>query len=187
MLHFLNQNYQWIFSGVGVLFVGWLVQSWFKKSSSPTTEVKDSVVTGSAIASGSNISQTVHYHPPASIPAPEGDTHPTPKEIEDHISSLTPYMQHAATEHYVGLPVRWRTKLRSVKNSNVAIPPLNGFVALGIPDRSFLITFFVNIDDYPRLKVAKADTPIEVSGFVEYVDMLGTIMLRDVKLVFLDD
>lgn len=64
-MHWLAQNYQWIFSGIGVLVVSLLLRRWLSQKgdrdkTKSTAEVKNSPLTSSPLASGSNITQTVN-------------------------------------------------------------------------------------------------------------------------------
>jgi len=187
MWRVLSQNYQWIFSGIGVLIIGLVIQHWVRKPKS-TIKVKNLSLTNSAIASGSNISQTVQNIvqtvAPNAAPA-RSEEHPTPGEIRDHIATLPPYGQLDACQHYEGLPVRWRVLLFAVEKSPTEICE----VTLRIPDKAALAIFCqVSTTDCPRLRVAKTDTPVEVSGFIERVRAGGlAIRLRDAKIVFLDE
>ncbi len=197
-MNWLWENRTWLFSGAGVALVSfllWLVRRLRTTAPSPRSEsaasvasIENALVIASPIASGSNISQTVQNIFPSSSPPPDtriGETHPTPEEIREHIANLPPYGQAEAAEHYVGLPVRWRVRLSTVERDSGEMCT----VTLNISPARFLsVVCKVRTSDYPRLRVAKQDTPIEVSGLIERIQSAGLIIkLRDVKMIFLDE
>lgn len=61
MLRWLAQNYQWIFSGIGVLIVSLVFHQWRKSKQrrQSNTEVNNSLLTHSTVSSGSHNTQTV--------------------------------------------------------------------------------------------------------------------------------
>jgi hypothetical protein len=85
-VNWLSQNYQWIFSGIGVLVLGFVVQQWLSRKDSKTeikttTNFKDSALANSPVATGQNNTQTlatqtfnaetIHIgHPAVPAPAP---------------------------------------------------------------------------------------------------------------------
>jgi hypothetical protein len=53
--------WEWVFSGIGVFAVGWLLQRWFKSSDrTATLTAQGAKVSGSPVASGTGITQTVN-------------------------------------------------------------------------------------------------------------------------------
>jgi hypothetical protein len=66
-MHWFSQNYQWIFSGIGVLVLALLIDRWRKSRRNPsgkenraTLTAQGAKVTGSPVASGSGITQVVN-------------------------------------------------------------------------------------------------------------------------------
>ena len=54
--------YEWVFSGIGVLFVGYFIQRWVRSGhgNETTLKVRGATVSASPVASGSGITQTVN-------------------------------------------------------------------------------------------------------------------------------
>jgi len=197
-VNWIWENRTWLFSGAGIAaltlllwFVRRLRTAGLRPRSENYTEgarVENASLSGSPIASGSNISQTVqNIFSPISptIAAPIGETHPTPDEIREHIKSLPPYGQLEAAENYAGLPVHWRMRLYGVDKEFNETCSVNMKVSL----TDFLAIYCdVRTIDCPRLRVAKRGTPVEVSGVIERVQAEGLVItLRDARLVFLDE
>jgi len=70
--------WEWVFSGIGVLIVGLLLQRWLKSSSEHKSSLtaQGAKVTASPVASGTGITQTItethhHYPQPTQEPQPE--------------------------------------------------------------------------------------------------------------------
>jgi hypothetical protein len=93
-MHWLSQNYQWIFSGIGVLILGLLIERWRrsskgqpKKENSAALTAQGAKVTASPVASGSNISQKVNSPtfnvslPASTLSAPGGERYGEWREL----------------------------------------------------------------------------------------------------------
>ena len=76
-MQWLANNYQWLFAGVGVAVLGFLLKRYVVKepvATGHTTESKlssaDSKVTGSPVISGQGNTTTIHIGQPPSAPVP---------------------------------------------------------------------------------------------------------------------
>lgn len=196
IMHWLANNYEWVFSGIGVTAIGVLVTLFLRRSkqqpSTTAVAVSGSTMIGSPTAIGSNIVQAVQVASVASDkgPTPEYREKPAPDEIIERISKMPLYEQPACSKSYVGVKVRWLAMLRSIERWH--LQPKNReesgeyYVHMKYfnPEAAYAkgdIIFFVNIEDYPRLKIAKQGDKFMVTGTIRNVD--GDIMrLEDVRI-----
>jgi hypothetical protein len=85
-MNWLSENYKWVFDGIGAAtligLIAWLWRRFFKEPAAEnvTVSVQDSQITGSPIASGSQVTQNIHYgqelapaSPAPSVPASTQD------------------------------------------------------------------------------------------------------------------
>lgn len=87
-MNWLSQNYEWIFSGIGVLVLGFIVQQWLSRKNSKTeikiaTNVKGSALANSPVATDQNNTQTVASQTfnAETIPIGHADV-PTPAPVQ---------------------------------------------------------------------------------------------------------
>lgn len=85
--------WEWVFSGIGVFIIGLLIQRWFKSSSEREARLtaQGAKVSGSPVASGSGITQTInethHHH----YPQPPQQPTPSPQnQLAASLASPTP-------------------------------------------------------------------------------------------------
>ena len=193
-MHFLWDNREWLFSGLGVLILGG-VWAFFRKRSRPESisfpssnkaslsAEHNSSVLGSPVASGSNISQTVNFSttniapPPVAHRREPTTTRPTPEEIMAQVDSVPVLQKIAAGQAYVGLKVRW---------------PVTFSTAVELDDmhrRTERKTIIAEVDSnrFPRLRTIHKGTSMQISGTIaEFTDM-GNIRLEGVDISFQDE
>jgi hypothetical protein len=96
VFHWLAQNYQWVFSGIGVLIVGYLIERWRKSGHPSKLNSRDSLVGNSPVAGGLGNNQNVnapviHFNFGQPAPAQAESAHvapasrqrPTPSAAQD--------------------------------------------------------------------------------------------------------
>src|ERR1700722_6142110 len=190
----------WVFSGVGVALLGVLgrfLGRWFRREGqSAGLSASRSNVTGSPVASGSNITQTVNFMtvtaPTASLAPAEGDYSetPTPADIETHLDSLPAFQRDRVKDSYVGLKVSWPAQLRSLFEKAPTYRRLTGsdvthtLFARYKQARGPSILADIDIERFPRLKIAHDGTPLRISGTISAVSVSGTVTLRDAEIKF---
>ncbi len=195
-MHWLASNYEWMFSGIGVTAIGVLVTLFLRRPKQPPSTtavaVSGSTMIGSLVAIDSNIVQTVQAASVASDtgPTPEYREKPTPDEIIERISKMPLYEQPACSNSYVGVKVRWLAILKTIGRFH--LQPNNTkesgeyYVHMKYfnPEAAYAkgdIIFFINIEDYPRLKIAKQGDKFMVTGTIWNVDG-DTMRLEDARI-----
>ena len=196
-MDWITQN-KWLFEGVLglalVTFLGWLLHKFWPRSERADANAVavgvegNTSVAGSAIASGSHITQTVHIAetPLPLAPVPDYRPDPTPEAIGKRIQNLPVYEQSGAADSYRGVPVRWPLRLQSVDESN-SEPDTYTVHLVSEPSPIMVVSVYcdVSLAHYPRLRIVYRDDPIEVSGIIDEVMSDGrVILLRDVRLAF---
>ncbi len=166
--------------------VGWLVKRFFSSSrTNGNISLRGSSVKGSAIASGSNIQQTVQFYGHSASTERSGAefrSDPTPREIFEKINAAPPYQRETVENSYGGLAVRWRLFLISISQGKVGdlydlhLEPSDEFGGVFCE---------VSISDYPRLKISRRYAPLEVTGFIQKASRM-TIELEKAQITFLD-
>jgi hypothetical protein len=200
-MNWLLANKTWLFSGLGVAILGFVLRKLFQsgKGHSVDVSMNQSSVVGSPVASGSNISQTVNFTTVNSPTTPQTSIRkgysekPTPTEIEAQLDSLPAYQRNAAKESYSGLKVSWLLRLGSLHEQGAAYRAVLGtdtthtliaqyeIETIGLPPT---VTVDINIENFPRLKITHAGTPLRISGTISSVSFSGSIGLRDVEIEF---
>jgi len=197
-MNWLWANKEWVFSGIGVVFLGLLVRILLRPravgQSGIVSADRNSSVLGSPVASGSNISQTVSIvlngtrstPPQTKIPYA---AKPTPKEIRAQLNALPLFQKKGATESYVGLNVRWPVTLEYLseigewRRKEFKIDFTHTLEA-NFEDYEGVVRTEVNIERFPRLKISHKGSPMEISGTVSNVSEGGTVTLRDADITF---
>jgi|ERR1700731_3078008 len=197
-MNWLLANKEWIFSGIGVALLGLLYAVFFRPrsigASGQVSADRQSSMTGSPLASGSNISQTVNIvtmsHPPTPGPDVAYSETPSPYEIKKQLLALPVFQRKAAASSYLGLRVRWKGTLleldelwphyNKVASSGDATHDL---YLLG-EDKGGIVKMYVNIERFPRLKISHEGTGIQVSGTIGHVSESGAVRLKDADITF---
>ena len=197
----LSQNYQWVFSGIGIFLISGVIWLFRRKSERPVSEgakitVEGNVSKNSPIASGTHVSQTVNYHlPPQELRPPpleppllgaraiEYRSHPNPAEITTRIFSLPSFEQSTACQSYEGLSVCWNVLLNEVNPPNA-----DGLsrVYLTFEPEHYLVGCDLKITENPRLKTAHLGEPLEIRGVIQELLRPNRVLviLKDASIVF---
>jgi hypothetical protein len=163
----VQQNYKWLFDGIGgvifVSIVGWLLTKYFSKLSSTAPQGEKSVT-----------------------PTRSTDFRltPTPLDIYKAINTVTPFDQARIAENYLGIPVRWRVSLDSLSTDKESdVVGLHSSV-----NNKLAVYCSVSVAKYPLLKIANIGDPLEVTGIIERISMAGMLtVLKDAEITFLDN
>ncbi len=200
ILSALMTNKEWIFSGIGVLIIAGLSKLFWKIVIARKPHVGESggnsnqanINEGSATVTG-NIVVTqgdVHVYAPsadnkkrtrarsARRSKTSGTAPKKPatsiqfKEINESIAATPPFQQAQVAKNFDGIKVEWKMRLFSIhsptnyeKRTRLSLNP-DGF-------GSALVTVFVNIEDYPELKVAHAGVSVIVTGIIFKAERFG--------------
>ena len=101
---------------------------------------------------------------------PEGGLYksrPLPNEIVNAIDKLPPLLRESAEENYLGLKVKWRTRLRTI------YPPEENVVKVMLDTGEMgiaLILCRVDITQYPELKIAKTKQKLWIAGEITNIE-----------------
>jgi hypothetical protein len=173
MIDWIMKNREWLFSGVGVAIVGGLIAlilNYFRKQASPPTAQSYSSPRG---RTGRSV---LPFDPGKYSPSP------LPREIASELDSAPPFQRSAKASSYTGLKVQWLTTLQFVYDLG------DGKVQISLTDprgRPWIRCDDIDVNLYPRLKIAHAGTRIWVAGTIgpEYAG--GIILILD-NVVFPD-
>lgn len=161
---------KWLFGGIGVAilfsFGGWLFRRFSKRQSSNLGTAAPQVEKPAA-----PIPRSADFRPT-----------PTPLDVYTSINRVLPFDRERTTENYLGIPVRWQVRLDSISKESPDT------VGVHSSNNNQAIFCKVSIAEYPRLKIAKAGDPLELTGFIERISIAGlAIVLRNVEIVFLEE
>lgn len=179
MFDFIIQNKEWLFSGAGisVLTVVVLVTRQIvsrKRRMLPAVLATIEPAARPVESSPQNsISESYVTDSPAYLPKP------TPIEIERELEKVTPFQKKAAEHSYIGLRIRWETRLL------LAHPRGKAAVSLGCRYEGYsrLVLIETRLDEYPFLKVATKGQAVIVYGTITGIDPNGP-MVKAAKLEF---
>lgn len=154
-----------------------------------TLNVGGSVI-GSPIASGSNITQNVHFgsspNKTQSLKSlSDYDERPTPIEILTELDNAPPFQRNTLARGYRGIKVRWPVVFRNI----IQHPDNRELYKVctryrGAMDGSEVICD-LRIEDFPRLQIAKANEPLIITGTIAALD--DWVLLRDAHIYFLEE
>jgi hypothetical protein len=178
---------QWVFSGIGVLVLGWLGTWAYRRLS----KHHDQHVPSSQVISRSNIVGPVagrdvnvaFYGGELDARGSVDDYResPNPAEIQQSISRVSMYARQSVANTYEGLKVRWSGSLlniREVERGEIE-------VVLEIGEANSLVVTKVCLSDYPILKTVRGHEPVVATGIIDYVQGNGMVHLKDATLRFL--
>jgi hypothetical protein len=196
-MNWLLANKTWIFSGIGVAVLGFIVRKFFLRSKGDSAAISPnrSSVIGSPVASGSNISQTVnvttvHSTPTANSPVNRDySKKPTPSDIRAHLDSLPAFQRNTVRTSYHGLKVCWRVRFTSLTELGKHHQKLyktdhTHLILFRYEFMSQVIATQVNIERFPRVKITHDGTLLRLSGTISEVTVDGRVDLVDVNLEF---
>jgi hypothetical protein len=196
-MKWLLTNKEWVFSGIGVMVIGLLTRLFFGARAAGHSGIvsakQNSSVLGSPVATGSNISQIVNVVTTSNTPAHPTriaySDNPTPEDIRTQLDSLPVFQQKTAINSYVGLKVSWLVRFSSLFELGEAYQRLYKtsethriFSRYG--REPITIMADVDIERFPRLKIAHRGTPLLILGTIVEVTTTGNVTLKDVEIEF---
>jgi hypothetical protein len=191
-MQWLWANKEWLFSGLGIALIGVIYRFWFHQPHGRVS-IGNSSMVGSPVASGANISQTVHIgdvirNDTDTIKVDTYDEQPTPDQIKTYLESLPIYQRADAAKAYCRFKVSWPVKLFALdqlveserRNSDTTC---THEMTVGYGNST--ITALVDIEKYPRLKISHQGTLLRISGVIERVGQSGTLIrFKEVQISF---
>lgn len=186
MIEFFNKNYEWIFSGIGVLVITILLSLFRKeksKSSSNSSVNKSNVI--ELKESNNNNVQIIGTQIQARYEIVDNDNKDSdfvnivPINIMKQIQSAPLYQQKEIANHYIGLKIKWILTLFHIYKHETNIISVSMEFNVGqYPD----INFIVDIEKYPILKTANAGKMFEITGKIIACETLHiSIELENLK------
>ena len=176
MIDWFSQNYQWLFSGVGVtavvLFLSFLIR---RRRSSTNLNQAPTPPQG-------NAAPTQESKPTADVLA-AGPARPFSvrlRDIRKAIDAAPPLQQDDVAARYEGIRIRWKMCLW------IAGYQGGDSVNLTLVESGFSLPFVsceVKLAEYPELKILPEKSPVLVSGTIHAVTNFK-IELQDVELSF---
>lgn len=175
MLKWLNENKEWLFSGVGIVAIGGVTaiarKFFFKKK----PKKRHSKETGPPI-----------FHFNKTIQKKENQdkisTKPLPIEIIEDVDGAPPYQQRERGKHYSGIKVKWLSFFDTIYKSQYN---QNGETRVTLVANKTLryprIDCIIDIEEYPELKTIHQGAKIIISGKIDNVSY-HDIFLINVKL-----
>lgn len=167
MMNFLEQNYEWIFSGIGVLVISAIYSFLIKKKKKRSGQInlqnvniKDNADTNIQIAN--NLVNNNIVVQPASNPPIEAiimyDKEPI--EIIKTVDNTPPFQRNAVEASFSGLFVNWVVIFHDVlsKEGNIVT------VMTNYKQQYPWIYFKVDIEKYPIFKVAREHEEFIITG-----------------------
>jgi hypothetical protein len=200
-MHWLWDNKEWLFSGIGVALLGWIFTKLSRQpadSSVAVSATRGSSIVGSPVANGSHISQTVHItmqgtDQDSQQAGPRYAEKPTPQEIAAQLRSIPAFQRLEARKSYIGLDVRWSITLSRLYD----LPEGHGRIFNNDHTHTLIgsslndgpeITASLNIEHYPRLKITHTGALLKVSGTISFIsDDSSKMALKDISIDFPDE
>lgn len=193
VMQWLWANKEWLFSGLGIALVSVIYRFWFHQPHARLS-VRNNSMVGSPVASGSNISQTIHV---GDVIRNDTDVfeksdgykeQPSPDQIQAYLESLPIYQQADAANAYCGLKVSWPVRLRALfplseVDRRVLKTTCTHDAMLGAGYTR--IVAYVDVRKYPRLKIMHEGTWLRICGVITFVsESGGHIRLNDTEISF---
>lgn len=178
---------QWVFSGIGVLIVGWLA-TWayrrFANRSNQENSAPAQIISGSTVVgpvAGRDINIKTFHAGSAGAAVDEYRAAPTPFQIKKTISGAPIYTRDTIANNYADLKVRWSGTLYTVsKRENDEILAV---VQVEEGQAEAWVRTIVKLDDYPVLKIVHGGEPVTIAGTIASVEG-GIITLKGARLTF---
>jgi|SRR5437870_1877219 len=203
MLNWFSQNYSWIFSGIGVLVLGWgaaflyrnvrnrrrAIEADALRDQSLNLALGRGQVVESNLAVGSNISQIVNVTKNIEAErAPVRKRHPagpTPLEALEYQRRLPPYQRNEAMQHYfglrVGLPVQFVSVSRPRADLWMAMFTFFGESERGVSCPVYVYLKDTDIKQFPRLKTLTERSWVWIEGKVGFRSDLFTVVVDKIE------
>ena len=185
----LTTTIQWVFSGIGVLIVGW-GGTWIyrrfrrrEEDSKSTQVILNSQIVGPVAGRDINI-ETYQGGNLETDSADDYRPTPAPAEIWDNISKVSLYARQSVANNYEGLKVRWSGTLENIhhpREDQIEVTIRTEKVA---PASWVYVVAPIRLSDYPILKTVHGGEPLTVTGTIDRVQTNGMIHLTDAKLRF---
>jgi hypothetical protein len=180
--------YTWVFSGFGVVIVGWLLtQLWRrifpkKEMKSTVQTVTNSTVSGIVAAGDVNIGTYSSSAPSSAVSSWSDDEYhrtPTPKEMHEEIQKVAMLSRETIARSYSGIKVHWSGVVGSVRQLN------KGEIEFVMDIDGEIACMKVSLTTYPRLRTFKGNEPVEMYGTIDWVQTNGPVHIKDgARLVF---
>ena len=176
MIQFILDNKEWLFSGIGVLFITVIFQV-FKV-------LRERKIKAEKVE--------IPLHPSGSFSAADGaGLIPVPKvnvlnfsEIGNIIKKALPLQRDSVKNSFKGIKVMWDGYLKSATKKYGDIITLRLAPGTELGDRLSTIYCEVSLSDYPELGVMHEGIKIRIGGEIAEVDAMDTVKLINVKLYF---
>lgn len=152
MIDYLWNNKEWLFSGIGVSALVALI--WIGRK-----------ILGSRRQPRS---QTSGAPQPVSSEGEQSDLALSPMEIVKEIKSRPSYQQENAANHYVGLKVRWKLNVISVRRQDEKENTVRLFCNVN-DNYPWITVYDVSLTKHPELKILRDGTKLWVSGAIASV------------------
>lgn len=180
LLEYLDKNKEWLFSGGGVVTVGYIVSQLWRRFV-PQSEPKEGAVVivqvSTQDASPTSEFQAGNQVTPAQITKV---TSITLAEIIDTLNKAPPLQKDDIAKHYIGLVVQWEMKLFGAEKED------GDKVRLSLdfgPGDLHLVHCTVNLSDYRELGVLQKGASITVMGRITEIGYKSAT-LENVQLFF---
>lgn len=184
MVDFFIKNYQWMFSGVGVVALTLFIKVFFDRKEKGKREIANTdssnnsdnkiIISERNNASFNSLSNPVqkNYYPKEEKSVDPDVVDFSPQDIYKQIEETTPYQKEEVRKSYKGLKINWTLELMSIfgKNGNIVT------VLFSSKDDSYTsrtISSKIDIEKYPFLKVSKEKDKFNILGKILKVDGLS--------------
>jgi hypothetical protein len=180
VLEYLDKNKEWLFSGVGVVVLVYIVSQFWRRFVPRAKQKEGAVVivqVSNQDASSTSVPQSGSQVTPAHITKV---TSIALAEIIAILDKAPPLQKDDVIKHYIGLVVQWETKLFSATKED------GDKVRLSLdfgPKDSHLVYCTVNLSDYRELGILQKGAPITVMGRIKKIE-LQSATLENVQLFF---
>jgi len=174
MLEFIQQNKEWLFSGVGIAVIG-AIFAWFRQIKTDKDEKPQVVI---HILNNPEVTQD-NDETDVTSASIERISPVTFEMMKDAIENAPPLQRDDVKRNYVGIKIEWDAFLKAANKDD------EGFVRLRLTtDKEHsLNTIYckVLLDEYRELGVLPEGAKIRIHGEIEEADTWD-IRLKDVKL-----
>jgi hypothetical protein len=192
-------NKEWLFSGAGILVIGYFVKIFFRKTPANNQKVtvkSDSVSTNSPSAIGHTVTQSVNYQFVGATSVPAGGlrgenkpTSPTAHQILKALAALPPFQRKSAGENYIGLEICWLMEFVNI-DQNISTKGEDYSLMLSVRGKEAWDLKFasctVDLTKYPKLKILHAGHPIWLRGKISSFNNPDIVRVTEPELEILD-
>jgi hypothetical protein len=197
-MHWLWDNKEWLFSGIGVALLGWVYTKFSRPRASSSNAISasgGSSIVGSPIASGSHISQTVNItmrgaEQRSQQLGTDYSEKPSAHDVAAQLRSIPAFQRLEARKSYIGLHVRWPVTLSRLYD----LPENHGRISKNHHTHTLIgdspnggpeITAHFNIERCQRLKISHTGALLDVSGTISFIsDDSSKMALKEITIDF---